>query len=276
MRSFEQPLRIHLYADPSAKTLNLREEAEYLSLKLGLRGIDIRPEFLFHHLNQSTINEVAERLASIRVKDPGKPFSPSQPLYGEVEFEKGLILTPLRRPLGILYDGLLLNSIYRSLLSKEEAGLNHLHIAFTNRLFATFDEGDHRYHARVILCGFPSLISTTGIVEAPAKPQEFYLALRTMPSTAQQLVWEDLKERFRGRYIDYDDERLTEVMKGYAMQAVFYHFLQEPFCESKSCRLYNAHLQEEVIAAQLAQREREFCDRHNRMLNELSRSLLSR
>jgi len=50
----------------------------------------------------------------------------------------------------------------------------------------------------------------------------------------------ELKERFKGSFIDYEDERLTEVIKGYVIQTVFYCLIGNPFCEDKGCRLYNA------------------------------------
>jgi len=145
-----------------------------------------------------------------------------------------------------------------------------LHVAFTNRLFGTFSTGDGRYHAHVILLGFPTLISTVGIVEAPAKPREFYLLKQRYAGLGLQVPLEAIKERFRGRFIDYDDPRLTEVMKGYVLQAVFYYLLGEPFCESKSCRLYNARWQEEVLSAQLDGR---LCERHEGMLRNLREAL---
>lgn len=101
--------------------------------------------------------------------------------------------------------------------------------------------------------GFPSLISTTGIVEAPAKPKEFYELKQEYVALGLPVPIEELKKKFRGRFIDYDDERLTEIMKGYVMQALFYHIFGEPFCRERRCRLFNAHWQEEVLEAQLGQ-----------------------
>ena len=151
----------------------------------------------------------------------------------------------------------------------DELDMGHAHVVFTNRLFGTWDEGDRRYHARVSIYGFPSLISTTGIVEAPAKPKEYYALKQGYAALGVPVPLEELREKFRGEFIDYDDERLTEVMKGYVMQALFYHLFQEPFCDKITCKLYNSHWQEEVIKSQLECREKEFCDRHHEALNKL-------
>ncbi|MEE9365582.1 MAG: DUF6775 family putative metallopeptidase, partial [Dehalococcoidales bacterium] len=111
----------------------------------------------------------------------------------------------------------------------------------------------------------PSVISTTGIIEAPAKPREYYLLKQQYERLGK--APDELKERYRGRFIDYGDERLTEVAKGYAMQAVFYSLVGEPFCEDKGCRLYNAHWQEDLIFAQL-ESGYEFCPRHAELLGK--------
>jgi hypothetical protein len=69
--------------------------------------------------------------------------------------------------------------------------------------------------------------------------------------------------------LEHDDPRLTEVMKGYALQALFYYFLGEAFCENPDCRLYNAHYQSELIRSQLLSGK--LCERHEGMLRTLLR-----
>ncbi|MBI3600867.1 MAG: hypothetical protein HY097_09560, partial [Nitrospinae bacterium] len=70
------------------------------------------------------------------------------------------------------------------------------------------------------------------------------------------------------KFIEYDDQRMTEVCKGYAAQALFYHIAGEPFCQDKGCRLFNAHWQEELIYSQL-ESPYEFCKIHTDMLKRL-------
>ena len=217
---------------------------------------------------EEEITRLAGKLAGIKVRRWGdaKPFSP--PLGGEIEYEKKYLRDPSLKPWGILYDGFQLQNIFHELLPGEEPGREHLHIIFTNQLFGTWDENNRRYHARAGIYGFPSLISTTGIVEAPAKPREFYLLRRqyTLPGSEEAGILE-LKERFKGKFIDYDDKRLTEVVKGYCLQALFFYLTGDPFCRHKGCRLYNAHWQEELIAAQLGG-DYELCPFHQGILSE--------
>lgn len=264
-RSDVSTLHIHLYYDPSVKNLKLSEISLYLKEKLGQVSIDMRGAFIT--VSGELLDGFSKRLAGAKVRDLGNPNVEFEPLYGEIEYEKMILKEPSRRSFGILYDGFRLQAILRDLIPPEEVGPDHFHIVFTNRLFGTWDENDRRYHARVGVYGFPSIISTTGIVEAPAKPKEFYLLKQQYVALGKTDVPLESLKKFRGRFIDYGDERLTEVMKGYVMQAIFFHLTLEPFCSDKRCRLYNAHWQEEVLEAQL--KPPEFCEKHERMLEEL-------
>jgi hypothetical protein len=77
-----------------------------------------------------------------------------------------------------------------------------------------------------------------------------------------------LKQEFAGRFIDYNDSRMTEVMKGYVLQSIFFHMTGDPFCGDKNCRLYNAHWQEEVIQSQLYPKN-EFCEKHQKIIEQI-------
>ncbi|MCS7131199.1 MAG: hypothetical protein NZ934_00485 [Hadesarchaea archaeon] len=266
------PSEIHLYEDPSSRSLRLREIASYLRERLGELRVDIRGPLL--SAGSPELEEaLARKLAGARVRDLTNPEAQLEPLPLEIEFEKKLLRNPDLRMVGVLYDGFKLQALLWELLPAEERSLEYVHIAFTGRLFGTFDESDRRYHARVSIYGFPSLISTTGIVEAPAKPKEFYLLRRQYAALKLEVPVEVLEEKFKGKFIGYDDERLTEVMKGYTMQAIFYHVFGEPFCKEVNCRLFNSHWQEEVIKSQLEPREKEFCERHEEMLSQLRQAL---
>jgi hypothetical protein len=61
-------------------------------------------------------------------------------------------------------------------------------------------------------------------------------------------------------------------MKGYVMQALLFHLTEDPFCEDRNCRLYNAHWQEEVIHAQINS-EYEFCEKHARVIEQMEVNL---
>jgi hypothetical protein len=189
-----------------------------------------------------------------------RDFGDLMPMKGQVSYEGRRIEQENFRSFGIPYEGFGLQRIFSSLISEDERNLDHCHIIFTNQLLGTWDEDDHRYHARVSVYGFPSLISATGVVEALAKPREFYLKRRL------GIALEILKNELKGRFIDHGDPRLNEVMKGYVMQALLFHLTGNPFCDHPDCRLYNAHWQEELIRAQLDGKY-EFCRDHRKSLN---------
>ena len=268
---------VHLYDEGTASNLDIEAVARYVEGNLPSSvAVDVREEFFRWHLSRLPETErreitdtLAKQLASIKVRDPNSPDLSAKPMYGEIEFERRGLKNTGSKATGILYDGFRLSSALYSLISREEAGFDHIHIVFTHQLVGTWDTDDLRYHARVSVYGFPSIISTTGVVEAPAKPRDFYLLKQQYAAvgmTYATLV--ELKPQFAGRFIDYDDERLTEVVKGYAMQVIFYHLTGDPFCDDKNCRLYNAHWQEEMINAQLGS-EYEFCAHHEETLGHL-------
>ncbi|MBT9162046.1 MAG: hypothetical protein DDT27_00590 [Dehalococcoidia bacterium] len=249
-----------LYDEGTAEQLNIEEIAGYLRDKLKRVPVEVRGNPLASCREKDP--DWARALASIKIQDAGRKLAISEPLYGEVQYEQRRILGKTRA-FGVLYDGFHLLRIFSELIPRGERAPGFVHIFLTNRLFATWDDGDRRYHARTSVYGLSSVISTTGIVEAPARPREYYILKRQYEMLGKDLL--GLKERFKGSFIDYEDTRLTEVVKGYVMQAVLYSLTGDPFCDDRGCRLYNAHWQEELIFAQL-ESGYEFCLRHTGLL----------
>ncbi len=269
------PAYIHLYNDGAAETLIFPELIIYLQEMFPSTAIDLRADLYTHFNkipNEKSIEQLAHQIAGIRVRNLNQDISFSAPMHGEIDFEKKGIKKPQARPFGILYDGFELSLLLQEPISPVEFSEKHLHIVFTNRLFGTFNPEDHRYHARVSINSYPCIISTTGIIEAPAKPKEFYILKQRLGYLGSpDAVMIELKERFRGRFIDHEDERLTEVMKGYIMQSWFYHVTGESFCPNNNCRLFNAHWQEELIHSQLKTGP-EFCPYHEAELTKWLKS----
>ena len=251
-------MQVIIYQEPGAE-VSVEELACYLRSK----GAEVVLRGSFFSTFAPSIEEAAEALAKMRITNPTKPPSGEEPLYGEVKYEQR-VLEGKARAGGVLYDGFMLQSYMRSLLPPAEATLQKLHLLLTPRLIATFDEADRRYHLRAVVLGSPAIISTSGIVEAPAKPREFYLQRRLIGDDA--FAQARLKEKLKSRMLDYGDPRMNEVVKGYALQAMFYLLFGEAFCQEKKCRLYNAHWQEELIEAQLS--EPELCEKHEKMLRQ--------
>lgn len=261
---------IHLYNDSSAKTLDLNIIIHYLRIGLKNYQISLRKDFISHHITDQNLPNIAEKIAGTRIKNISSKKLDQEPLYGEIEYEKRSINNPDRKFVGVLYDGYEIQKIFRNLIKEDESNLSHIHIAFTNKILCTWEKNDGRYHARAIIIGFPSLISTSGVVEAPAKPKEFYLLHRQYELLGfQSIPIETIKSEIKKKvdFLEPDDPRLTEVLKGYVMQALFFHIFGEVFCEDVNCKLFNAHWQKDLLKAQLG--EREFCEIHEKMLKEL-------
>jgi len=262
------PGTVHLYDGARTDTLDLDEIARFVRYLLPKADVLVLDDAISSSLDQLSgadkeqeVAELARAFAAARVHDLNSQQDADSVLYGEVEYEKRRLLDTTIKSLGILYDGQKLTSIYAGSIGQDHLTVETAHVVFTNQLVGTWDDNDKRYHARVAVYGYPSIISTSGVVEAPARPREFYLKrqMGVDPIT--------LKEEFRGMFIDYDDPRLTEVMKGYAAQALFYHMTGEPFCQDNTCRLYNAHWQEDLIRAQLTGDD--FCSEHAAFLSRL-------
>ncbi len=251
---------------------------DYLTEKVGKDiEIELRKDFLSYYLKKEEqkwgetphFDGLARKLVGTKVFDMQNPQKKYQPFFAEIEHEKRLLNEEGSSPLGTLYDGFRLQVLFKELIEKEELSLKHVHIIFTNRLVGTWDPYGKRYHARTSVYGIPSIISLPGIVEAPARPREYYLLRQNMLASGipRTVAETELKRQFNGRFIEHDDKRFFEVIKGYMMQALFYQVTFEPFCEDRNCRLYNAHWQEDMIHAQLEGKE--FCERHEGILQNI-------
>jgi hypothetical protein len=259
-------MTIFVYDEGTAPTLRAHEVAAFISQRLPAAKMVLRGEFIAHHAD-SPPADLAAQFAAARVRNPTVHETALQPFYGEVEFERRRLANSNRGPHGVLYDGWTSQWILRQLLKREEAKLTFLHIVFTNRLLGTWQEDDLRYHLRTIILGSPALISTSGLAEAPAKPREFYFALQTLGSVASDDArYIALKREFGERFLDHDDPRLTDVAKGYALQAAAYQFAGDAFCPHPTCQFFDAHWQEEMLSAQLPQR---LCPAHQRLIESL-------
>lgn len=168
---------------------------------------------------------------------------------------------------GVPYDAGALAVIYWRRLPEAALGAGVMNLVVTDRLMTTQGE-DGRPHARVNLMAEPYVLSTSGLVEGPARPRGYYIARRATAGTGLEALAEaDAKVEHAGSFLEYDDPRMSRVAIGPALQCVFHFATGEPFCDEAGCMLYNAHWQEELLAAQLGDR---LCERHAKALEEMS------
>lgn len=232
--------KLFLYDEPSIPQIKINELAEFIEKQTGI-DTKVRQSF-FKHFSRK--EKTLQDLACSRVFNPYVPFQRHNASIEEIAFEEQEVINNI-----VLYDGFELQNIYRDSIPDTELSQDIFHLIFTNRLTCSYDYDDYRYHGRAVICSNPAIISTTGIIEAPAKPRDYYLRMHEKMS--QGLNLDAIKNEFKGRFLEYNDIRLYLVVRGYALQAIFYYLTGSPFCESKECILYNAHWQEDLLHAQI-------------------------
>ncbi|MFM8659358.1 MAG: DUF6775 family putative metallopeptidase [Candidatus Nitrosotenuis sp.] len=208
--------------------------------------------------------DIAHSLAATRVFNYRTPFQKHEPADEEVQFEIESFADSSKTENIILYDGFEFHKIVSGIIPKEESSLDTFHLIFTNKLTCTFDDSDFRYHGRALIGANPGIISTTGIIEAPAKPREYYMEM--MANYGMGLNVDSIKQKYKGQYLEYHDSKLDKIIQGYALQAILYYITGEPFCEFLDCRLNNAHWQRDLLYSQL-----EFgnlCPKHQKNLDD--------
>ncbi len=254
---------IYVYKCDGPPQYRIEEITGYIEKTYPKAKVEEREDFFSLTLKKEDypdIDNLARRITLCRVHKVNQETEDFTPLALEIDYEKKRLIAH-KQLKGVIYDGFKLQVVYRKLLVPGELNFSTCHIIFTNQLLASFDSNDRRYHLRVGIYGQPNIISVPGLVEALAKPKEYY---RKMQIGQDPLI---LSQEFKGDIIGYEDTRITELLKGYCLQALFYHLTGNPFCLDKNCRLYNAHWQKEAIWAQI-EAEYEFCPKHAEIISQ--------
>jgi hypothetical protein len=276
---------VHIYRN-HANNLDFNVIVPELQKYIPKIPIEVRHPFL-----NNIDNVIAESLTYIRISDIKKPFNEQPRIKVQGKFDKNivyeknfprqLIFSDISNNRGtterqykelILYDGFMMQRLLGTTINESESNTDHVHIVFEDRLICTFSEEDWRYHARTFVAGNPSIISTTGIVEAPAKPKEWYikqmqLAIYDIDCDDNQI--DGISSSNVKKYIDYGDYRINFAAVGYAIQALFFFITEgDPFCNDINCRLYNAHWQEELLQSQT--QNKRLCNKHNALLHQFN------
>jgi len=245
--------KIIIYNEPTVPEIQIEKIKQFITDTFQIK-VEIKDNFF-----KSLEDKMFEKIASTQIFDLKKQFKKHIPTQEEIQIEKENQDTS-GRDIITLYDGFELQNIIADNISITD---NALHIIFTNKLTATFDNDDFRYHARSLISSNPTIISTTGIIEAPAKPKQYYLDLMTNFSEGKV---EEIKEKYKGEFLEYHDSRLSDITEGYVLQAIMYYTTGDAFCENKECRLFNAHWQKDLFYSQLENKK--LCGKHQEKLKE--------
>lgn len=201
--------------------------------------------------------ELGEKFATIRTIRPETRELNTNPLPMEVKFEERKLANCLCGK-GSVYDGPLYSSLLRGqVFTFDISWLKEKPVFITMDYIASFDEAEKRYHLRYATFSFPVIISLPGIIEAPARPREFYIA-KGLGVPLQ-------KELEEYALTGLDDDRLPRVLAGILLQAWFFYETGDPFCTDPDCSLFNAHWQKELLRAQ---RDSPYvlCEAHSKFL----------
>jgi hypothetical protein len=221
--------KIILYDEPSVPEIKLKELVNFLQ--------EIFPVIVETRENILSFasKDIAPKIAECKIFNLSKDFQKHVPTEEEILFEESNIQDTSKTENIIMYDGFYLQSVLANLISEEEQAESIFHVFFTNKLTCTYDNNDYRYHGRSLIGSNPAIISTTGIIEAT--------------------------------YLEYNDSRLSKIIEGYLLQAIFYYETGEPFCNNSSCRLFNAHWQKDLLHSQL--HESKLCEIHQKVLKKI-------
>jgi len=250
--------KIYIYDEPSIPELKLDLLSEFLEKTFHV-SIEKRKNVF-----SGCGTETAHDIAATRIFNYRQEFQKHEPTPEEVQFELESFADSAKTENIILYDGFEFHRVVSDLIQREEATVDNFHLIFTNKLTCTFDDSDFRYHGRALIGANPAIISTTGIIEAPAKPRQYYMDM--MANYGMGLNIDSIKEKYKGQYLEYHDPRLDKIIQGYALQAIMYYITGEPFCEFLDCRLNNAHWQRDLLYSQLESGK--ICAKHQKVIDE--------
>ena len=249
--------KIYLYDEPAVPEINISHLSKFLKENFSAE-VEERKSLL---LDISDFR--AKEIASCRIFNPRKNFQKHSPTFEEIFFEKRIENSSKNNI--IMYDGFEFQKTITDLIAIDELNHDQFHVVFTNKLTCTYDNSDYRYHGRALIASNPAIISTTGIIEAPAKPRQYYMDLIT--NYNQGLNLDSIKEKYSGTFLEYHDKRLAQIIEGYLLQAIFYYCTGNPFCENPDCRLFNAHWQRDLLYSQIESGN--LCEKHEKILKNL-------
>ena len=228
-------LQVHVYDAPDTPGLDVGQVAAYLAEMMPPVSVDARADFFTYHLARFTpeqIEAIGEEL--------GARLS-----------EREVTDLPEDRDLGPVYDAPALQEVMLPLIPEQERGEEHLHIVFLTHCIGR-REPSGGFCLQISQPGRPALISTSCFVEAPDLPREYVFRRAQLEGFGMAAEVEALEDEFAGRTLSYADPRVTEVAKGYALQAAFHHLLGVAACEQTTCRLHEARTHEELASAQIS------------------------
>jgi hypothetical protein len=252
---------VYLYDEPDAPGLDTAVIGGYLASELPGLDVQLRRDFLTHQLarfpdeqREVLEREMMKQLGRARVTNLAAPCE-----------REHLPVSPEELGLDRVYDAAALQAILRLLIAEEESSADHIHLVFTEHAIGSWSGETEPFRLHILCMGEPSVLSTTGLVEALPRPREYEFRRAQLAFLGlDEDALEDLAEEFADRTFGYGDRRINQVCQGYALMACYYRLFGEAFCHDPACRLYAARSHEELIEVQCGERVG-LCERHDIM-----------
>ena len=245
--------KIILYDEPAVPEIQIEKLIEFLTNTFNIK-VQLKGNF-FKGIKQ----QICKDIASTKVFDLKNNYKKHIPTIKEIQFEKEN--HNISKDMMSIYDGFELQNVIAQNISITE---ETLHVIITNKLIGTFDQSDYRYHARVIVGANPMIISTTGMIEAPAKSKKYYIEQMT------NIDKDKINESYKGEFLEYHDRRLNHIIEGCMLQVVLYYETGEAFCQDRECRLFNAHWQKDLLDLQVIKKT--ICQKHLKVIEQIKKS----
>lgn len=175
---------------------------------------------------------LAEEMAKIKLINPYSD-EPNNPFPIEIEVEEKKLMD-CKCGKGNVYNGIAYMRMIRRTINLHKIEETYF---VTPEYIAT--KGSDRYHLRYAVFGVPSIISLWGIVEAPARRREYYIAKKINIEIPYIFDKEAI--------YNLEDERIPLIIAGTLLKGFFYYRTGSPFCDNPNCILYDAHWQSELI-----------------------------
>lgn len=246
-----------MYDEPTVSEIKPRKLATFLKQTFPVE-VEIRKNIL--NLSEKNMSQKIESHIILNLRKP----------YEKQTFNTNEISVNKKNDADVenitMYDGFKIQNILSEIIHEDEKSLNMFHVIFTDKLLGTYDYSDYRYHGRVLISANPTIISTTGIIEAPAKSVEYHLDMISNLRQGENI--ESVKQKHKSTYLEYNDKRLSKIIEGYLLQAIFYFETGVAFCDKLECRLFNAHWQKDLIYSQLEINR--LCDFHQSVLEKIT------
>ncbi len=226
-------------------------------------------DFFKHHfeieirqlVEEDYLEDLIDKILLCKVSNP---FAKEQPVWffeQEKVFEESFLKTQKNNL--HLYNGFLLQEIYRDYISYKKT---EAHIIFSRRIICSYDEVDHRYHNRVVILGYPCIISIAGLLNALSLPKEYYI-LRN-----NRIIF---SEEVRKQIVELIDKNLVNFLTKYIFQCLFYIYFGIFNCEYKECFICDNHwfldVYQQIKLFSFDNFHKCFCNKHIKSFLELTK-----